>query len=160
MRPALNSALQLVDILVISLVAGSIFGIWRGYNPSTYSAETFVEVHQGAVRGLNVLLPVMGLTAIVLTLLLMFLSRSKARPFRLYFAALLAMVAAGLVTRLFNQPINAEVMGWTADAIPDNWTEFRDAWWRWHIVRLICAVAAAAILIAAVFADRDGVKKT
>ena len=43
--------------VLISLVAGSMFGIWRGYDPALYAPATFVEVHQGAVRGLNTLLP-------------------------------------------------------------------------------------------------------
>ena len=39
MRPILKNAVQLVDITVVALVAGSIFGIWRGYDPAAYSAR-------------------------------------------------------------------------------------------------------------------------
>ena len=102
----------------------------------------------------------MGLTGIILTLLLAFLSRRKAGTFRLYVTALLAIAAAGLVTRFLNQPINSEIMGWTAGAMPDNWTELRDTWWQWHILRLVCAVAGTVLLVAAVLADRDTASKT
>ena len=55
---------------MIGLVAGATFGIWRGYNPSGFAPPTFLEVHKGAVAGLNTLLPALGLAANVLTLLL------------------------------------------------------------------------------------------
>jgi hypothetical protein len=48
--------MQFVAALLFSMVAGSVFGIWRGYDPTTYAAATFLEMHQGAVRGLNALL--------------------------------------------------------------------------------------------------------
>lgn len=152
-RPAVT-ALQFFDILIISLVAGSIFGIWRGYNPAAYSAATFLEVHQGAVRGLNVILPAMGFSAIVATALLAVLARRSGISLSLYLMALVAMVAAGLITRFLNQPINAEVARWTLETMPANWGELRDAWWRWHLARLGFSIAGAALLIAAVFVDR------
>jgi len=45
---------QILALLLVGLVAGSMFGIWRGYDVTSYSAQTFVEVHQGAVRGKRV----------------------------------------------------------------------------------------------------------
>lgn len=61
---------QFFAALIFALVAGSVFGIWRGYDPSLFAPATFVEMHQGAVRGLNVLLPALGFASIGLTLLL------------------------------------------------------------------------------------------
>ena len=57
---------QALSLLLVGLLAGSMYGIWFGYDVTRYSPATFVEVHQGAVRGLNTLLPLMGLAAIVL----------------------------------------------------------------------------------------------
>ena len=65
--PFIVSALQVLAVMLISLIAGTVFGIWRGYNPAGYSASTFIEMHQGAVRGLNVLLPLMGLATLLIT---------------------------------------------------------------------------------------------
>jgi hypothetical protein len=149
-------ALQFIDIMIIALLAGSVFGIWRGYDPSGYSPAAFLEIHQGAVRVLNTLLPAMGAAAIVLTGILAWNATGKALPFRLYVVAMAAMVTAALVTRFGNQPINATVMTWTADSIPSGWEELRDTWWQWHLVRVAAIITALAVLLAAVLADVAG----
>lgn len=152
----IKTVLQSVTLLLVALVAGSVFGIWRGYNPAAYSAGTFLEVHQGAVRGLNVLLPIMGLGAIILTLVLAWLAyRARNTVAASYYAFTAgAMIVAAVVTRAFNQPINAEVMQWTAAAMPSEWTDLRDTWWRWHLVRTGVTIIAFLFLLCAVFSDR------
>jgi hypothetical protein len=149
-----RTVLQIAAIMLIALVAGSTFGIWRGYDPAAYSDLTFLEVHQGAVRGLNVLLPVMGAGALLLTGILAAFSRRERSVVVTYLAAFALMAAAGAITRLANQPINAEVMSWTRDAMPANWAEMRDAWWNWHILRTFTSVGGLFVLVLAVFADR------
>lgn len=149
-------ALLTVDVILVALLAGSVFGVWRGYDPSGFSPATFLEVHQGAVRGLNTLLPAMGAASIMLTGFLAWTAAGRRLPFRLYLLAIAAMIAAALVTRFGNQPINAIVMTWTANGMPSDWEDLRDAWWRWHMVRVGATIAALAILVAAVLADAGG----
>lgn len=156
MVPSIPTVLQLLAILLVSLVVGSMFGIWGGYDPASYSATTFVEVHQGAVRGLNTLLPALALAALVLIAVLTFLARGRSPAFWLYLAAIVGIAVGGVITRGFNQPINAEVMTWTATTLPTHWMELRDSWWHWHIARMIATACGEIVLIAAVFADRDG----
>jgi len=149
---------QFLAALIFALVAGSVFGIWRGYDPIAFAQTTFLETHQGAVRGLNVLLPTLGFTSIALTLILTWSARGKGRVFWIYLAALLLMSAAGIVTRFLNQPINAEVMGWTLDAIPENWAQLRTDWWTWHLWRTGFSVTALALLLAAIILDRPATR--
>lgn len=156
MSAALPTAGQILALLLLGLVAGSMFGIWRGYDITTYSSATFLDVHQGAVRGLNTLLPAMALAALALVLLLAFLARQRPAVLALYLAAALAIITGGLVTRLLNQPINEQVMGWTPATIPADWTALRDNWWSWHLVRLATTLGAELLLIAAIFVDREG----
>ncbi len=148
--------LQFVDIMTVALLAGTVFGVWRGYDPAGYSPAAFLEIHQGAVRGLNTLLPVMGAAAILLTGALAWNAKGTSLPFGLYLVAMVAMIAAGLITRFGNQPINATVMTWTAGAMPSGWEELRDTWWRWHMFRVGATIAALAVLVAAVLADVSG----
>ena len=145
---------QFFAALTFALVAGSVFGIWRGYDPSVVMPATFVEMHQGAVRGLNVLLPVLGFASIGLTLFLVWSALGKGPVFWLYLSALLFMAAAGVTTRFFNQPINELVMGWTVDALPANWSELRAQWWNWHLWRTGFSISALALLLAALVLDR------
>ena len=156
MSEVLISTAQVVALLLVGLVAGSMFGIWRGYNVIAYAPATFVEVHQGAVRGLNTLLPGMALVAFALVVVLAALGRNRPAVLGLYTATVLAIIVGGIITRFLNQPINDQIMGWTAEAIPADWTTFRDSWWTWHLVRLAATLSAELLLIAAVFADREG----
>ena len=139
-------------IIVLGILSG--IGIWQGYNPTLYSQHTFLEVHRGAVHGLNTLLPLMGLATMILTLVLTLRSDRQTALRGLYWSTLALLVLAGLITRFANQPINAVVIAWTADTVPDNWTEIRDSWWFWHTVRTLVSIAALAGLVTATLAAR------
>ena len=154
MASTLISFLQALALLVLSLVVGAMFGVWRGFNPASFSPATFVEVQQGAIRGLNDLLPAMGAISIVTVLLLAFFGRGRPIVLSLYLAAAAAMIVAGLVTRFGNQPINAMVMSWSK-LPPAGWETLRDSWWSWHLVRLTAGIVAELLLITGVFADRS-----
>ncbi|NMG38854.1 DUF1772 domain-containing protein [Chelativorans sp. ZYF759] len=145
---------QFLAALIFALVAGSVFGIWRGYDPTLLTPTAFVEMHQGAVRGLNVLLPALGFASIGLTVVLIWSARDKGFVFWLYLSALLFMAAAGITTRFFNQPINALVMGWAVETLPAGWSELRAQWWNWHLWRTAFSIAALALLLAAIVLDR------
>lgn len=121
--------------LITALLVGTMFGIWFGYNPEGISGPAYVEVQQGAIRALNVSMPALGAICILLCIVCAILSRSASTLVYLYIAAAVLLVTAGLITRFFNQPINAIVMTWNAQNPPAEWTALRDQWWRWHIDR-------------------------
>ena len=72
----------------------------------------------------------------------------------LYVGAALLIVAGGLITRFINQPINDQIMTWTASALPADWTSVRDAWRNAHLARLGASFAAELLLILAIFTHR------
>jgi uncharacterized membrane protein len=125
------------------------FGIWLGYDPAELSAGAYVEQQQHAIRALNINMPVMGAVTALLTLVCALLARGNAAQRALFVAAFVCFVIAGLVTRLLNQPINAVVITWSASAPPRAWATLRDAWWHWHVLRTLVAVAGYCLLIAA-----------
>ncbi|MBX9457760.1 MAG: DUF1772 domain-containing protein [Rhizobium sp.] len=149
-----GTGLKLFAILLVSLVAGTTFGIWQGYDPAGLPPEAFMLMHQGAVRGLNLLLPATAAVAIGLTILLAIRARRNRPVLTAYALAILLMIVAGLITRLANQPINAEVMTWSAGAIPAGWEALRDSWWQWHVTRTIITIVAEIVLVLAVLFDR------
>lgn len=153
-RPRSMSFLQFPAVVLMALIAGSVFGIWRGYDPGSWQPQTFLEVYRGAIGGLNTLLPVMGGLVLLMTALLAWSARHRGRAFAFYLAAFFLMASAALVTRFGNQPINAEIMTWTAATIPAGWASLRDTWWTWHLVRVAVTIAGFVALVAAVFADR------
>lgn len=145
----LSDLVHFLSLLFGALVVGSMVGLWLGLNPAGLPATVFVAQHQQLVRGLNVALPAMGAVAIAFTLGAAYLAREQPARLTLLLLAAAGFIVAGIVTRAFNQPINAVVMTWTADSTPANWEDLRDRWWYWHTVRAGVGLFGLCSLIAA-----------
>jgi uncharacterized membrane protein len=141
-------------LLLLGLLVGTMFGIWVGYDPSALSASAYVEQQQNAIRSLNTLLPVIGAACIALTVWLAILAKGDARARYLLVAAVVCLLTAALVTRFGNQPINAVVMTWNPGSPPPEWTQLRDTWWRWHIVRASAGMVGFGLALLAVLGAR------
>lgn len=142
----MNAFLRFTSLLLAALLIGTMFGIWLGFDPKALSARAYVEMQQNAIRALNITLPLLGLACIVLTTTLAW--RTPDPRVRLcLIAAVILLVAAGLITRFANQPINAVVARWNPQSPPGNWQDMRDTWWYWHRVRTIVGIAALCFMI-------------
>jgi hypothetical protein len=139
--------LRFLNILMAGLVAGTIFGIWLGYNPVNLSAAAYIEQHQAAVGALNTLMPILGFITIILTLTSAIIQKKNKTVFISLLIATCLFIVSGLVTKFGNQPINSIVMTWSESNTPANWSELRDTWWSYHIIRTISAVIAFVIVI-------------
>ncbi len=146
-------SIRFVSLLLTSLLVGAMFGVWLGFNPAALTAAAYVEMQQNAIRALNTSMPALGAVCILLTLTLAALTKNDRRARYLLLAAAVLLIVAGVITRFANQPINAVVMTWTPQAPAANWTELRDTWWRWHIVRTVAAMAALALALLAALAS-------
>lgn len=149
-----------MSLLLTALLVGAMFGIWLGFNPAALSYSAFVEMQQNSIRALNVSLPILGLACIVLTAALAALTKTDKRARWLLVIAVLCLAAAGLITRFANQPINAVVMSWNAQAPASNWAELRDTWWHWHTLRTVVAIAGLAFALLAAVGRHTGTSFT
>jgi uncharacterized membrane protein len=129
------------------LIAGTLLGIWLGYNPKNLSAATYLEQQQSVIKALNTLMPLLGLITIILTLISAFLQKDNKTVFITLVIGAIFLVISGLVTRLGNQPINNIVMTWNKATVPNNWTELRDKWWSLHIIRSVTALVAFCLIV-------------
>ena len=136
-----------INILLFSLVVGSMFAIWYGLNPNQLSYPDYLIHQQQLIKQLNVKLPLLAAVAIILTIISAILSRGDKTTLMLLIVAAVFLIIAGIVTRFLNQPINAEVMTWVANNPPSDWIKLRDDWWKWHIVRLISGIIGFSFLI-------------
>ncbi|HTF21824.1 MAG TPA: DUF1772 domain-containing protein [Chryseolinea sp.] len=134
------------DVVVTGLVAGTIFGVWIGYNPIGLSAEVYVTQQQHAIGALNVLMPILGLIAIVSTLISAFLRKQDKLLLSILLLAAVLLILSALVTRFGNQPINAIVLTWDLASIPSEWAALRDQWWKYHVVRTLATMVAFACI--------------
>jgi hypothetical protein len=147
-------AIDFVTLMLAALVVGAMFGAWLILNPAGLDAATYVAQQQQAIRTLNITVPAMGAVTTFLIVAAAALARGDRTRLALLIAAALCFVAAGLITRFLNQPINAIVITWSPTSPPANWTALRDDWWRWHVLRLGIAVLGLGALIAAVLSHR------
>jgi hypothetical protein len=145
----LPAAITFANLLLGALTAGAMFGMWLAMNPASLSAPLFVTQHQHFVRAVNGVMPPLGGLTIVLTIVAAVLARHDGPRLGLFCAATACFVAAGLITRLANQPINAIIMGWTPQAPPVGWEVLRDRWWHWHAARTVAGLAGLCALLAA-----------
>ncbi len=141
--------LRFANVFLAGLIAGTLFGIWLGFNPGSLSPSTYIEQQQNAIRALNVTMPVLGAICIVLTLAHSYVTRSNRSVMYVLLAAAGLFVISGVVTRFGNQPINAIVMGWQPSTPPAFWSNLRDRWWQLHLVRTVTAVAGFGCVISA-----------
>ena len=141
--------MDFADLLLAGLLTGAIFGAVLVMGPAGLDATTYVIQQQNGIRALNGIMPLLGGVTIILTLAAAFAASGDPMRMNLLFAAAAGLIIIGLVTRFLNQPINAVVMTWNANSPPADWTALRDAWWRWHLVRLAIAVISLSLIIAA-----------
>ncbi|MEO7802150.1 MAG: DUF1772 domain-containing protein, partial [Ginsengibacter sp.] len=136
----------LLNIIFAALLAGTSFGIWLGFNPSHYSASTYIEQQQNLVRSLNTLIVVLVVIATGLTLISAYLQRRKKTAFILLLVAAAFLISCIFITRLGNVPIQSKMLKWTVNTLPDNWTMLRDNWWSFHIWRTLVELIAFMLI--------------
>ena len=141
-------------LLTVALAVGALFGAWMGSNPAGLSPGTFVESQQRAIRATGTLMPLIGGVGVLLTIVLAVGERGRRPLFGLLVAAAVLLLAAGLVTLFQSRPLEAQIMGWRAQAPPAGWIALRDRAWNWHIVRSIAGLGGLALLLGATLVDR------
>ena len=151
----MKQLIKFVDVVLTGIIAGIIFGVWIGYNPKSLSAVAYVEQQQNAIRALNVVMPVLGLIAIILTIVYAIQCKEDKLNRNLLLVAASLLIVSGLVTRFGNQPINAIVITWDLNSIPGNWTELRDKWWTLHTIRTFLTLAGFAIIVWVTIHDKS-----
>jgi uncharacterized membrane protein len=143
------TVIDFANLLLAALLAGAMFGVSLMLRPAGLDAVIYIVQQQNGIRALNSVMPALGGLTLLLTLAAALLARDDRTRLSLLLAAAACLLAAGLITRFLNQPINAIVMTWAANAAPAEWTQLRDEWWRWHLVRLGFALIALSLTIAA-----------
>jgi len=144
-----DAVLEFSNLLVAALLVGAMFGLWLSLNPSGLDAATYIGQQQLSIRALNVPMPLLGGLTLLLTIIAAVFARSDRPRFAILVVAAICLLAAGLITRFLNQPINAIVINWSVNAPPPEWMQLRDSWWQWHIARLGFGICALSLLIAA-----------
>lgn len=139
--------IRFCNIVMAALVAGTIFGIWIGYNPMDLSAATYIEEQQRTILALNTLMPILGLITIILTIISALQRRKEKTAMSILLLASVCFIVSGLITKFGNQPINGIVMIWDMNSIPNNWIDHRNQWWFYHKLRTLTAVIGLCLIV-------------
>jgi uncharacterized membrane protein len=137
-------------MVLVALTAGRAFWAWLGENPADLSGATYVEFFQALDRKIAIPIAVTGIGATLLAGISAVLFRRERLVRNLLLATCACCLVASLVTILVNVPINLQIATWNPAALPDNYRDFLNRWWRWHQVRFVALVTGMSFLFAAV----------
>lgn len=142
----MKRAIKILNLVLAVILVGIMVVIWFAFDSAGLSAAAYIERQHQMIRMLNTPMPILGAVTILLTFVSSYLRRSAPATAVCLVAAALLLIGSGVITRFCNQPINAIVMTWNANAFPSNWESLRDTWWRWHIGRTVLAIVGLGLL--------------
>jgi len=142
---------QLFSLVATGLLAGLYTGRWLGAPASKeYSAAVFTEVQQRVDASVGQTAPVLIMgTIVILGVTLVAIRDFRSARFALVAVALLLVVAGTITTQVVNVPINDEINSWTVGSPPADWSDTRDRWEAFHVVRTIVTLLALGLVAAA-----------
>jgi uncharacterized membrane protein len=151
----LRKVILFVTSVLVALTAGRAFWVWLGENPANLSGSTYVEFFQVLDRGIAIPIAVTGIGGTVLAGVSAILFRRDRLVFYLLMAACALGLLATLVTIFVHLPINARLATWNPAALPPNYREYLELWWRWQQVRLVTMLAAMCLVFAAMLVRKE-----
>jgi hypothetical protein len=153
---------QFVSLVLVMLVTGVFWGSWLGLSRSiqTFAPDAFLAVGHTMIGNLAPVMPVLvilaALSQVVLLVQLRFSGSSAFLPALIAFVMFLIAVA---VTLLVEVPIDNQIRSWTPGSLPADWTQIRDRWETFHVLRTFSALGGLIALTAAtVFSRPPGAK--
>lgn len=141
-----TSLIRFLNIISGALLAGVSFGILIGFNPVDLSASSYLEQQQNMLHSLRTLMISLVIGATIITILSAYIQKNDRPVFIVLFAAAICFIACILITRFGNIPIDDIVKKWTINSMPNNWTDLRDKWWTFHIMRTIAELIALSLV--------------
>jgi len=146
---------QFISILTAALAGGMFWGPWLALTVSIrrFSPEIFLALVAQLSRNIGAVMKVLLPLALLLMVPVLVLTHGQ-RPTAFYctLGGLVLYAAALLVTVRIEVPLVKQMERWTVDTLPPHWTQVRDRWASFHIVRVVTAVAGLGLLIAGALA--------
>lgn len=122
-------------------------------NKLALDGPLWLAVQQNLYRGWGPFIGPFEVTAMVSTLLLLYLVRTSPAIFRLTLVASLLLSAALVAFFLLNAPVNAAFASWTPETLPPDWPDFRLRWEAGHAISFVFVLIAFVALLRALFRD-------
>ena len=130
------------SLLFVGLTAGAAYVVWFDYNPQGMSPAFYVEKIQHAIRVLTIPLPTIVVLGLIFTVIACFQARRDRTPFYLLAGGSICVLGVALITRFGNIPINNQILTWSINSPPANWSIAAQKWWKLQTARVVLQVAA------------------
>jgi uncharacterized membrane protein len=147
--------LQLAILVAAVLVglAGAIALAHAGPWPAARAPSNAAVVRvQRSVRRYGVLLGVIEVAALIALLIVLFsVPARSAEMWLVGVAAICVAFMIGVWTALL-RPLNATIVEWAPESLPDDWTRHHARWTTYHRIRLVLAIIALTLLLIGLFA--------
>ena len=147
----IEMALPYAALFFLGLLAGIEFLVTFGLRGplKALPVEPQIVLRQALVRRLRIVVPMVALTAVVLSV------ATTVRAFTVLRGYELGCIFVWLLATFFGTvPINKALLAWHAEAPPANWQAKIRLWEALDTVRMLTAVAAFALFLAAELVPR------
>jgi uncharacterized membrane protein len=147
--------LYCVSLILVMLVTGVFWGTWFTLTRSLsdFPPDNFIRIGKTIIANVGLPMSILMPATLVMLLWLCFAS-SRIRPsFYFFLGALILMVITLIITVGVEVPIDNQIKEWTPDTLPENWTDLRSTWDRFHTLRTLTSVLSFILLSAGVVMD-------
>jgi hypothetical protein len=145
------------------LVVGAFWGSWIGLSRSidTLTPATFLEVGHVMMEDYGPIMSALMPATVLFTLVAgLFLYWQQATGGLLVLAGFVCFTVATATTLLVNVPIDEMMAGWTIATLPGNWTQIRDYWESFHMLRTFVTLGGFGVTLAGVLLASDVVTRS
>jgi uncharacterized membrane protein len=138
--------LRVLVVVCSGLVAGVFVAVTVSVVPalSALPAPRYIQVHRLLGKGYHPLMPAVVLLTLLSDLGLA-LTASRVLVTTLLAAAIACLVGVQLVSHLGNERLNRRIRAVDADTVGPGWSDPRQEWRRWHLLRTAFAGAVFVI---------------
>jgi uncharacterized membrane protein len=149
---------QFINILLLFLVAGVLWGTWFSLARSITSIapKTFLAIGQIMIGNLALPMSILMPIALLSTLpaLILLYQQKSMLAFYLTLGGLVLFVVALVITLVVNVPIDNQIKQWTVQTLPPNWKAIRDRWEFYHAVRTFVSLSGLGLIVGAALIPR------
>jgi uncharacterized membrane protein len=145
----MNTAIELLSLLLVGWIAGAELGSWCCVQPvvARLPYEQFVAAEQGMLRTFGRIMPVLMPLSGVFTIALIIVSRGESRTVLwLRVAAAICVAITVFTTLTVNVPINTQTAAWQLTSDASEWEQMRDRWHFFQGVRGALFMASFVLL--------------
>jgi membrane-bound metal-dependent hydrolase YbcI (DUF457 family) len=113
----------------------------------TFEQRLYVSLHRTLYPNFGRIAGIAEVLAVIAVVGLTWRLRNQETMFVPLLVSALLMVAAHVIFWILVQPANSTMASWSLDAIPDNWTQWRNRWEYAHAARAVLEFGAFGALV-------------